>query len=575
MTKTLSTRKRDGVVIQDQWELKGHREGKRWRYRLWNGTTKTYRSSVFDSDPERDEHRRHPGCAAGDAWAIEEQAKTVLKVSTPSNTKSLSWVGERYLESRTDSDRSEGHLKAISWTLAVAKEAGVEDLSDEKVPEILQSHLRRLIARRPGQKTKVAVSGRVKNHHISILGSIGDYAEARGWVSRNPFTALQNFAENNHLRKVYAIAELRTLLARERQSDPWFRFVALAAYTGLRSETLRSLTWPMINWDLKRLHVPAEFTKTRDDVRAPLQPELLALLEEWRDKKATGTLVSKECAQATSDRANEQTQKYLLSCGIEPQGRSVHAFRHTAASLLTATGMTAFSVMDAIGHSSTVSSKHYSRGADDFRAIVADEAWDEGRFHLRGLPPALTPFPLDLIREMVKSEHGPSPAWLLIVLTIFLGIPAQKVVRLRGEHVRHSDKTVMDPTNPESVGMQMLDDLYELFRLRSLPMTGPLFPISWMELTRKALDSKVESFWEDIGLPKGSRRCGALWLSIAVLRKTTDLQSEITVPEALQPLLATSPCDYGIIAESEDWDGHDLWLVDRRRSRTVGKPDLG
>lgn len=96
-----------------------------------------------------------------------------------------------------------------------------------------------------------------------------------------------------------------------------------------------------------------------------------------------------------------------------------------------------------------------------------------------------------------------------------------------------------------------------------------------MELPREALDAKVESFWEDIGLPKGSRRCGALWLSVAVLRKSADLPSEIEVPEALQPLMSTSPCDYGDIAESEHWDGQDLWLVDRKRSRTIGKPDIG
>jgi hypothetical protein len=39
---------------------------------------------------------------------------------------------------------------------------------------------------------------------------------------------------------------------------------------------------------------------------------------------------------------------------------------------------------------------------------------------------------------------------MLVVLTIFLGLPAHKVVRLRGEHVRNSDKLVMDPANPES-----------------------------------------------------------------------------------------------------------------------------
>ena len=267
-------------------------------------------------------------------------------------------------------------------------------------------------------------------------------------------------------------------------------------------------------------------------------------------------------------------QKYLRTCGVDSEGRSVHAFRHTVASLLTATGMTAFSVMDAIGHSSTESSKHYSRGAEDFRAIVSDEAWDEGKFHLRCLPPALVPFPLDLLREMLKPAHGPSPAWLLIVLTTFLGLPAQKVVRLRREHFHHVDKQVMDPIAP-TVGLRLLDDLAELLRLRPLPLSGPVFPVSWMELPKENLEGKIESFWEDIGLPQGSRRCGALWLSIAALRKTAALPSEISIPEGLAPMLSAVLLDYKTIVDAEQWDDRDLWLVNRRRTRTVSKPDLG
>jgi len=47
--------------------------------------------------------------------------------------------------------------------------------------------------------------------------------------------------------------------------------------------------------------------------------------------------------------------------------------------------------MDAVGHLSTITSKHYSHDADDYRDRVKAEKWAAGEFVLRRSPTAVQP----------------------------------------------------------------------------------------------------------------------------------------------------------------------------------------
>jgi integrase len=235
------------------------------------------------------------------------------------------------------------------------------------------------LAKRP------ACSPRTKNKYLTILRSIGNHAVRRRMMTYNPFDAVERFAEARRFRSGYTIDELRSLVSDDHREDHWWLFVVLAAYTGLRSETLRLLTWNMVDWQTNRIRVPAAITKSYADVRVPIQPELRAILEDAPGIGAN-PILSTKIAKMTSDQANLETQAYLRRCSIERNGRSVHAFRHTVASLLTATGLSPFLVMDAVGHLSTITSKHYAHGADDYRDRVKAEKWNEGEFMLRRKP---------------------------------------------------------------------------------------------------------------------------------------------------------------------------------------------
>jgi integrase len=612
-----------GVIIRDQWKRAGRgKTGKRWLYRVWNPHRQDYLTRSFEHDPAAG--RRLQGCAEGDAWAswvknqvmagiadpvIDEEAVLTAGVPSaalttdpngPANASaadeswttapssptarsrmprgsSLAWVGAQFLESITDNDHSQGHLDAVAWTLSVCQEAGLDDLRDPGLATAIHKHLSTLVSRRPGQISTVPVSARTKNHHIAILYSIGTFALENGYSMGDPFISLKKFKEERTRRKVYTIDDLRYLLADENNVGPWYRFVALAAYTGFRSSTLTHLTWDMVKWDSKRLHVPASIVKTKRDVLAPIQPELETLLTAWHGQG--GPLLDHDISRRNSDSVNDALPRFIkYQCGVNAStlsAQGAHAFRHSVASLLAATGMTTFSIMDAIGHDSMESSKHYAQGAEEYRQIVQEEGWPVGQFHLRTLPPALQPFTFTQLKAHV-DDIRPEPAWLLATLCIYLGIPATSAVKLKHKHLPNLRGSFCDPFVNHAPTFTIPDDLWQLLGTRvGGGKAGTIFPDTWHELTQAELDRKLESYWEDRSLPIGKRKAKALWATIPEVRKAFGLPSTLASPKGLTWLVRTKTEDYKQLVLDEGGEEDELCLMTRERRKTIHPANVG
>jgi integrase len=231
---------------------------------------------------------------------------------------------------------------------------------------------------RVGQKNPTPATPRTKNAQIAIYKAMSAWAIRRRLIGRDPFLGLEKVKEVKEHREVYTIAEIREMVADHRRADEFFPFVMLAVMTGARSETLRSLTWGMIDRENKRIKIPGALLKASLPGQVPLQLELVAWLDAIRNGFPSAKILPKELANISSDRANEMMQAYLIRCGIDPRGRSVHCIRHSVAGLLTATEMSAFAVMDALCHRNIATSKHYAALADNYRVQVQREKWPMG-----------------------------------------------------------------------------------------------------------------------------------------------------------------------------------------------------
>lgn len=359
-----------------------------WQYRVWDPIKRGYATASFRPDPQRfpSDAGRTDGCTLGDEWAKQMGARAMLGESVAAKP-TLAALGDDYRINREAAGRSDSQLGIIKYTVDAAVAAGINDLTDPLLAQRCQLWLNKFQARRHGQRRGKPASPRTKNRMIVTLRSVARRGVRQGLIPRNPFELVELYKEDKADRPTYSITELRRIVSDDNSDKDAWLFAVLAAYTGLRSETIRSLRWNMIDWETKRWRIPASITKCRMDVRTRVQPELLDILEPMA-RVGSATILPPKLADMTSDRANEVMQEYLASIELGQSGRSVHAFRHTVAALLTALNMTAFSVMDALGHSSVATSKHYSRAAADYRDQVEAEGWgSDGDFYLRRTPP--------------------------------------------------------------------------------------------------------------------------------------------------------------------------------------------
>ena len=76
--------------------------------------------------------------------------------------------------------------------------------------------------------------------------------------------------------------------------------MVLAAYTGIRSDSLRHMTWSMIDWDTRTFRIPKEIMKTNSEVLAKIQDELFPLLVEWKKVSSSTSSARVWCRMNTT-----------------------------------------------------------------------------------------------------------------------------------------------------------------------------------------------------------------------------------------------------------------------------------
>lgn len=358
-----------------------------WQYRLRDGAGNRKAKSFLRQSPD-DDNRRKQGTADGDAWAKKQRARYALGQASAAKVH-IRDVLDDFIEVRRDLGRTEKHLAMMVRAVALVEAAKVGDLSDPRVARKTHEAIAKHRACRHNQKNPIPANARTKNSYIAALRALGNFAVQEQMLPFNPFMCMRGFREIKKPKATYPIDEIRAFVADDHLKDPWFRFIALAVYTGARSETIRRITWGMVDRQARRIKIPGTIMKCSNDIRIPIQTELGDLLDAWGKGFPSARIVNVEgIEKMSSDRANELTQAFIKRCGITPNGRSSHAFRHSCAGLLTATGMKPFGVMDYLGHSNTATSKHYSTLADLYTEQIKAERWPEGEFFLRRPPPS-------------------------------------------------------------------------------------------------------------------------------------------------------------------------------------------
>lgn len=169
------------------------------------------------------------------------------------------------------------------------------------------------------------------------------YGIGQGYCETDPAAPLQKALVGGEKTQRAAIIEPRAVGQMMRTIGVYDNFVVrnyliLTALTMLRPSESRLLTWAEINWDERRIELPAErMLKTRLPHLAPLSEQAYQLLRSMQS--VTGRYEHVFTSSYSTSRnpqpiSNATPLKALRIMGIEAEAHCTHGFRTTASTIL-------------------------------------------------------------------------------------------------------------------------------------------------------------------------------------------------------------------------------------------------
>lgn len=221
---------------------------------------------------------------------------------------------------------------------------------------------------------------------IKNLKKIINLAVQNSWLDKNPFTAFK-CAFRNVERNVLTLDEIETIENKEFKM-PRLQHVRdlfiFSCYTGLAYADVMNLTSRNIVLGMDRERwIYTSRQKTESQVRVPLLPKALAVIEKYKDDPQTvnsGYLLP----HFSNQKLNSYLKEIADVCGIQ-KNLTFHLARHTFATTITLTnGVPIETVSKLLGHSSIKITQIYAKVVEnkiceDMSALKAKLNNSQGR----------------------------------------------------------------------------------------------------------------------------------------------------------------------------------------------------
>ena len=204
-----------------------------------------------------------------DGATLVQAAEFFAKHKSQGRTqKKVSDVVLEFLESRRKAGRSSVHVRDLHSRLTKFAEAFEKPIDAVSIPEV-ERFLDRL-----------KVGGRTRLNYLRHISSLFRFAARRKFLPRETLDDLLSIEKpqvEDGAILIFTPAELREMLAALRPE--LVGWLAVAAFTGLRSAELQRLDWSEVQLDRGFIVVPAAKAKTASRRLVPISANLRAWLE--------------------------------------------------------------------------------------------------------------------------------------------------------------------------------------------------------------------------------------------------------------------------------------------------------
>lgn len=186
------------------------------------------------------------------------------------------------------------------------------------------------------------------NRIMVTLRQMFEFGVRLGWLQHNPARGVRKVDERtvSQFRALTdaeigaLVEELRRARRRKVSGEDHARWVRFMIATGLRNDESQRVRWSHVDFQRRRLTVPADIAKGRKTRHVPLTRAALAVLDEIRgDAEPMGLIFGPRRREGVLRRAWKRT-------GLPGRAPTAHDFRHTCASRAAASGLDLAQMME-------------------------------------------------------------------------------------------------------------------------------------------------------------------------------------------------------------------------------------
>jgi integrase len=226
------------------------------------------------------------------------------------------------------------------------------------------------------------------NLSLKVLRVCFGEALKQGLLAVNPAVRVPVLkTRDKSARRAFTLAEIKRILKACGDNTEWRGLVLFGLYLGQRLGDLAKLTWRAVNLESNEIAFTARKTGRR--IVLPLvQPlsDFLASLPASDD--ANAPIFPRAARAKRTASLSNQFREILVDAGlVEPRGHeatkqgrsqaretseiSFHSLRHSAVTMLKASGLSDFVAREIVGHESAAVSRQYSHlSTDDMRSAM-------------------------------------------------------------------------------------------------------------------------------------------------------------------------------------------------------------
>jgi integrase len=196
------------------------------------------------------------------------------------------------------------------------------------------------------------------NHYRTVMSLAYRLARRNRKVEVNPVRDVPHQREDNSRVRCLSPAEEKALRAAIRERYPVHELeLDFALNTGLRQGSQYQLTWNMVDWEARVLHIPR--TKNEESIHLPLNDGALMVLRNLKASPSTAgrVFISEETGKPLN------CPKHWFTDAVRLAGVADfhwHDLRHTFATRLRQRGVALEDIADLLGHKTLVMAKRYA-----------------------------------------------------------------------------------------------------------------------------------------------------------------------------------------------------------------------